>query len=49
MENERTVLQIRMERDLKNEFDRLCSEKCINKSDLIRKLIADWIKQQKAE
>lgn len=46
MEKARTVLQIRLEKELKEEFDRLCDERCINKSNLIRKMIVDWMAQQ---
>lgn len=42
--NER-VLQVRISDELKEKFDRIIKEKSINKSELLRKLVIDWIEK----
>lgn len=43
----RIVLQIRLDKELKNEFSYLCDKQAINASKLIRLLITQWIAEQK--
>lgn len=46
MDNKRIVLQIRLEKELKDDFQRLCKQKAINSSELLRQLITQWIQEQ---
>lgn len=41
------ILQVKISEELKAEFDKISEEKNINKSALIRNLIAHWIKDEK--
>lgn len=44
--NKRIVLQIRLDKELKDTFTKLCDDKAINSSKLIRQLITQWITEQ---
>ncbi len=46
MDNKRIVLQIRLEKELKDDFQQLCKQKAINSSELLRQLITQWIQEQ---
>ena len=46
MDNKRIVLQIRLEKELKDDFQQLCKSKAINSSELLRQLITQWIQEQ---
>lgn len=46
MDNKRIVLQIRLEKELKDDFQQLCKQKAINSSELLRQLITQWISEQ---
>ena len=46
MDNKRIVLQIRLEKELKDDFQALCKQKAINSSELLRQLITQWISEQ---
>lgn len=46
MDNKRIVLQIRLEKELKDDFQALCKQKAINSSELLRQLITQWIQEQ---
>lgn len=41
--NKRVVLQIRLDKELKEEFQRACKERSINSSELLRKMIVQWL------
>ena len=38
-------IYIRLSKDLKEEFNKACQDSSINKSDLLRKYIAAWVKK----
>lgn len=40
-------LNIRVSEELRNEFQRLCNDKSVNGSDLIRKFIEKWISENR--
>lgn len=42
MEDKKVFLQIRMEKSLKDRFQKITKEKSINSSELIRKFIERW-------
>ena len=45
--NMKTVnLNVRISKELRDNFSKRCEEKCINKSDLTRKWIEGWLKEQ---
>lgn len=46
MEKKDVYFQIRMDSDLKDAFKRLCAERAINSSELVRQLIISWISEQ---
>lgn len=39
-------IQIRVSQELRDSFQKLCKEQCINSSELIRQLISKWIENQ---
>jgi len=41
-----TGLNVRMTQELSDKFSEICKEGSINKSDLVRKLIKNWIAGQ---
>ena len=45
--NKRVVLQIRLDKELKEQFQQICKEKAINSSELLRQFIAEWLQTQK--
>lgn len=45
--NKRVVLQIRLDKEVKEQFQQICKEKAINSSELLRQLIAEWLQTQK--
>ncbi len=40
------VLRLRVSKDLKNQFQAICEQKCLNGSAVIRQLLEQWIAQQ---
>jgi len=42
-----TGLNVRMTQELSDKFSEICKEKSINKSELIRRLIQNWIDEIK--
>ena len=46
-EDKQIRIGIRLPQELKEEFTQICKERCINQSELIRKLIVDWINSEK--
>ena len=48
MENS-VFMQIRIEKDTRDKFIKLCKEKAINSSELLRMLILKWIKNNEKE
>lgn len=48
MENS-VFMQIRIEKDTRDKFRKLCKEKAINSSELLRMLIIKWIKNNEKE
>lgn len=43
--NKRVVLQIRIEKELKEQFQQVCKNKDINTSALLRTLITNWLQE----
>lgn len=39
-------MQIRVSQELRDTFQKLCKEQCINSSELVRQLIGKWIEKQ---
>ena len=39
-------IYIRLSKELKEEFNKACQDSSINKSDLLRKYIESWLKEQ---
>ena len=48
MENS-VFMQIRIEKDTRDKFRKMCKEKAINSSELLRMLIIKWIKNNEKE
>ena len=46
-EKKSAVWQIRLSSELKDEFFSICDEKALNTSEVVRRLMARWIKEQK--
>lgn len=44
---QRITIQIRLEKELKDQFQAICKAKAINSSELIRQLITKWIEDNK--
>ena len=44
--NKQTRIAVRVPEETKNKFNKICKEKCLNGSLLIRKFIDDFIKSQ---
>jgi ribbon-helix-helix protein, copG family len=42
-----TVIQFRLEKSLKKEFNELAKKKAINTSELLRQFIVSWIEKNK--
>ena len=40
---EKVFFQIRIEKDIRDDFKEYCSQHSINGSDIVRKLIAQWL------
>lgn len=47
MEDKKVFLQIRIEKSLKEEFQKVTKDKAINSSELIRQFISKWVKEHK--
>lgn len=45
--NKRVVLQIRLDKQIKDNFQATCKQKAINSSELIRQFIEKWIQENK--
>lgn len=46
IDTKNTVWQIRLSKDLKEEFFAICNEKALNTSEVVRRLMARWIEEQ---
>lgn len=46
IDTKNTVWQIRLNKDLKEEFFAICNEKALNTSEVVRRLMARWIEEQ---
>ena len=46
MDDKRIVIQIRLNKELKDRFQSICKTKAINSSELIRQLIEKWCMDQ---
>lgn len=44
---ERTFLQIRIDKDIRDSFKEVCSDNAVNPSALIRKWITEYIEKEK--
>ena len=44
--NKRVVFQIRLDKELKKNFQDICKQKAINSSELLRQFIEQWLQQQ---
>ena len=46
MDNKRIVIQIRLDKELKDKFQEVCEKNAINPSAKIRQLITEWLNKQ---
>lgn len=48
MDNKKTdIIRLRVSKEIKEQYSRICKEKAINSSELLRQFILRWIEENK--